>query len=214
MRSVRFLRIAILFPIPAQKAIVILLATQTMALFNQHIYFQCRQIHIRVHCTGDLLQLIAAADIFQNFLILQGHLRSKNVRFIFHVAFSVVKFIKAARPHGFFSVQNVVSDLVKQDNVFQHRIQVVFDKNKTIAQQDPIGPSLPSEGYRDNFNAKRMSDPVRLSCAKRIDQFIRFLYDFQSLNTQNQIPLLLLLTISFFHKLPAGGSAQAHYGTH
>ncbi len=203
-----------LFPIPAQKAMVILLTTQTMALCYQYIYFQCRQIHIRVHCTGNLLRFIAAADIFQNFLILQGHLRSKNVRFIFHAAFSVVKFIKAARPHGFFSVQNIVSDLVEQDNTFQHWIQVVFDKNKTVAQQNPIGPSLLSERYRDNSNAKRTSDPVRLSCAKRIDQFIRLPYDFQGLNTQNPILLLLLLTISFFHKLLTGGSAQAHYGTH
>lgn len=98
------------------ESVFVLLMVQTIALCNQRICFQRNEVRIRVHRTGDLLYIIAVTDIFEDFLIVQGHLRGEHIRFIFHPAFlhiEDVELFEAACFHGFLSVQNIVSDLVE-----------------------------------------------------------------------------------------------------
>lgn len=65
-----------------QESVFVLLMVQTIALCNQRICFQRNEVRIRVHRTGDLLYIIAVTDIFEDFLIVQGHLRGEHIRFI------------------------------------------------------------------------------------------------------------------------------------
>ena len=164
---------------------------QAITLSNQRIRFQRNKICIRVHCTGNLLYIIAVTDIFEDFLIVQGYLRSKHICLIFHPAFlhiEDVELFETARFHGFLAVQNIVSDLVEHNDAFHHRMQIIFNEDKSVTHQNLIGSTLPLEIYGDNFDAKLTGDPVRISRAERIDQPICRLYDLQSLNIQERTP--------------------------
>lgn len=164
---------------------------QAITLSNQCIRFQCNKICVRVHRTGNLLYIIAVTDIFEDFLIVQGYLRSEHIRFVFHSAFlhiEDIELFEAARFHGFLSVQNIVSDLVEHNDAFHHRMQIVFNEDKSVTHQNLIGSTLPFEIHGDDFNAKLTGDPVRISRAERIDQPICCLYNLQSLNIQERTP--------------------------
>ena len=164
---------------------------QTIALCNQRIRFQRNKVRIRVHCTGNLLYIIAVTDIFEDFLIAQGHLRSEHICLVFHPALlhiEDIELLEAACFHGFLSVQNIVSDLVKHNDVFHRRMQIVFNEDKSVTHQNLIGSTLPLEIHGDDFDAKLTGDPVRISRAERIDQPICRLYDLQSLNIQERTP--------------------------
>lgn len=118
---------------------------QAITLSNQCIRFQCNKICVRVHRTGNLLYIIAVTDIFEDFLIVQGYLRSKHIRFVFHSAFlhiEDIELFEAARFHGFLSVQNIVSDLVEHNDAFHHRMQIVFNEDKSVTHQNLIGSTL------------------------------------------------------------------------
>lgn len=174
-----------------QESVFVLLMVQTIALCNQRICFQRNEVRIRVHRTGDLLYIIAVTDIFEDFLIVQGHLRGEHIRFIFHPAFlhiEDVELFEAACFHGFLSVQNIVSDLVEHNDAFHHRMQIVFNEDKSVTHQNLIGSTLPLEIHGDNFNTKLKGDPVRISRAERIYQLVCRLYDLQSLNIQERTP--------------------------
>ena len=160
---------------------------QTITLCNQRICFQRNKICVRVHCSGNLLYIIAVTDIFEDFFIAQGYLRSKHIRFVFHPALlhiEDVELFETACFYGFLSVQNIVSDLVEHNDAFHHRMQIIFNEDKSVTHQNLIGSTLPFEIHGDDFNAKLTGDPVRISRAERIDQPICCLYDLQSLNIQ------------------------------
>lgn len=164
---------------------------QTIALCNQCIGFQRNEVRIRVHCTGNLLYIIAVTDIFEDFLVAQGHLRSEHIRFIFHPALlhiEDIELFEAARFHSFLSVQNIVPDLVEHNDAFHHRMQIVFNEDKSVTHQNLIGSTLSLKIHGDDFDAKLTSDPVRISRAERIDQPICCLYNLQSLNIQERTP--------------------------
>ena len=79
--------------------------TETVALCNQRIRFQCDQVYVRVHCPCDLLNIIPVFDIFQYFIVRQGDLGSKGVCLVFHSALphiENVKFLEAASLDRFF----------------------------------------------------------------------------------------------------------------
>lgn len=99
-----------------------------------------------------------------------------------------IELLEAACFHGFLSVQNIVSDLVKHNDVFHRRMQIVFNEDKSVTHQNLIGSTLPLEIHGDDFDAKLTGDPVRISRAERIDQPICRLYDLQSLNIQERTP--------------------------
>lgn len=174
-----------------QKSVFIFLMVQTIALCDQRIRFQRNEVRVRVHRTGDLLYVIAVTDICEDFLITQGHLRSKHIRFILHTALlhiEDIELFEAACFHGFLSVQNIVSNLVEHNDAFHHRMQIVFNEDKSVTHQNLIGSTLPFEIHGDDFDAKLTGDPVRISRAERIDQPICCLYDLQSLNIQERTP--------------------------
>ena len=174
-----------------QKSVFIFLMVQTIALCDQRIRFQRNEVRVRVHRTGDLLYVIAVTDIFEDFLIVQGYLRSKHIRFVFHSAFlhiEDIELFEAARFHGFLSVQNIVSDLVEHNDTFHHRMQIVFNEDKSVTHQNLIGSTLPFEIHGDDLNPKRLGDSVRVPRAERIDQSVCCLHDLQSLNIQERTP--------------------------
>lgn len=174
-----------------QKSVFILLMVQTIALGDQCIRFQCNEVRVRVHCTGNLLYIIAVTDIFEDFLVTQGYLRSKHICLVFHPALlhiEDVELFETACFYGFLSVQNIVSDLVEHNDAFHHRMQIVFNEDKSVTHQNLIGSTLPFEIHGDDFDAKLTGDPVRISRAERIDQPICCLYDLQSLNIQERTP--------------------------
>lgn len=135
--------------------------------------------------------IIAVTDIFEDFLVAQGHLRSEHIRFIFHPALlhiEDIELFEAARFHSFLSVQNIVPDLVEHNDAFHHRMQIVFNEDKSVTHQNLIGSTLSLKIHGDDFDAKLTSDPVRISRAERIDQPICCLYNLQSLNIQERTP--------------------------
>ena len=164
---------------------------QTITLCDQCIRFQRNEVRVRVHCAGDLLYIIAVTDIFEDFLVAQGHLRSEHIRFIFHSALlhiEDIELFEAACFYGFLSVQNIVSDLVAHNDAFHHRMQIIFNEDKSVTHQNLIGSTPPLEIYGDNFDANLTGDPVRISRAERIDQPVCSLYDLQSLNIKERTP--------------------------
>ena len=110
-----------------------------------------------MHRTGNLLYIIAVTDIFVDFLTVQGYLRGEHIRFVFHPALlhiEDIELFEAACFHGFLSVQNIVSDLVEHNDAFHHRMQIVFNEDKSVTHKSLIGSTLPFEIHGGDFDAK------------------------------------------------------------
>ena len=110
-----------------------------------------------MHRTGNLLYIIAVTDIFVDFLTVQGYLRGEHIRFVFHPALlhiEDIELFEAACSHSFLSVQNIVSDLVEHNDAFHHRMQIVFNEDKSVTHKSLIGSTLPFEIHGGDFDAK------------------------------------------------------------
>ena len=111
--------------------------TETVALCDQRIRFQCDQVYIRVHCPCDLLNIIPIFDIFQYLVIRQGDLGSKDVCFVLHSALphiENVKFLEAASLDRFYYSERGISmtDQIAYQEYIQRRYNA-FCKTVTVS---------------------------------------------------------------------------------
>ena len=84
-------------------------------MYRTYIHFQSNQVYVGTHCTCNLLNVIAAFNVFQNGVFRERSLRSEDVCFILHAILSHIKDVElfeATDSNSFLPVENIVSDFV------------------------------------------------------------------------------------------------------